>query len=277
MVVGQMETSYSRDGYTRQFSAQTRAWADLVPLLQGEFRCLLELLPSSDSRTILLEFPLYRLQKRIDITLLLESAIAVIEAKVGERHFLSGDHRQVEEYALELRDFHEGSRGHLLVPVLWATEAAEGTVEYHRASSLVAPVQCVGRRGLHQLLAQIPSIAGPRLIGEAWETSAYRPVPSIIQAATTIFSGHDVRRIAQSDASNLQEAAARLVQIILEAKRDGRRALIFLTGVPGLGQDSCGPEGRARCNCHWNGAARRHHLPIRQHASRNRSSRGFGA
>lgn len=68
----------------------------------------------------------------------------------------------------------------------------------------------------------------------------YHPVPSVIQAATSIFAGHDVRQMAQADASNLREAAAHVVELIAWAKRTEKRALIFLTGVPGSGKTLAG-------------------------------------
>jgi hypothetical protein len=239
-IVGQLQTEYANDGYATQFSTQTRAWADVVPLLQAEMRILLDTLPGSADWTILLEFPLYRLQRRIDVVVLTESSIVVVEVKVGEHRFLSADERQVEEYALDLRDFHEGSRGRLLVPVLWATHASAPDVPYATSADLVAPVRMVGKNGLAALLRQAGTLGGPCVVAEGWDTSAYRPVPSAIQAATTIFAGHDVRSLAQADASNLREAAARLVELIVQARRKGRRALIFLTGVPGSGKTLAG-------------------------------------
>src|SRR5262249_10120491 len=89
-------------------------------------------------------------------------------------------------------------------------------------------------------LIHTPALNAPLLVAEAWDNSAYRPVPNIVEAATSIFAGHDVRAIAQADASNLREAAARLVELILEARYEGRRFLAFLTGVPGSGKTLAG-------------------------------------
>jgi len=55
-----------------------------------------------------------------------------------------------------------------------------------------------------------------------------------------IFAGHDVRQMAQADASNLREAATRIVELIGWARRNEKRALIFLTGVPGSGKTLAG-------------------------------------
>jgi hypothetical protein len=65
-------------------------------------------------------------------------------------------------------------------------------------------------------------------------------VPTIIQAATTIFAGHDVREIGRADASNLAVSARRIVEVITEVRRAGRKAVVFLTGVPGAGKTLAG-------------------------------------
>jgi hypothetical protein len=75
---------------------------------------------------------------------------------------------------------------------------------------------------------------------EQWDAAPYQPVPTIIQAATSIFAGHDVRAIGRADASNLAVSARRIVDVIAEAKRDGRKAIVFLTGVPGAGKTLAG-------------------------------------
>jgi DUF2075 family protein len=241
-VVGQLETNYARDGFNTQFSQQTLAWAAVIPLLQNELRLVLSKRPEAREWTILLEFPLYRLRKRLDIVILSEGIVVVIEAKVGESRFRVADQRQVEEYALDLRDFHAGTKGHFLLPVLWCTGADDTKAAYSPGDNTVAPICFIGRQGLGPLLGQLPAPVPTtsRIVGEAWDASEYRPVPNVIQAATSIFAGHDVRSIAQADASNLKDAATRLVQLIVAAREEGRRALLFLTGVPGSGKTLAG-------------------------------------
>jgi hypothetical protein len=240
-LIGELNTSYARDGYTTQFVQQTRAWGQVVPLLQAELRALQQRLATAKGWTVLLEFPLYRLRKRIDIVILTKAVVVVLETKMSERHFRAEDERQVEEYALDLRDFHAGSRGFPILPVLWCTEAEPQSSHHSLGDSQVAPVHRVGKTGLATLLAELPFGSPPNPIGgEEWDLSAYRPVPSIIEAATSIFAGHGVRSIAQADASNLKEAAARLIELIVAARRVGRCALLFLTGVPGSGKTLAG-------------------------------------
>jgi hypothetical protein len=238
-VVGKLHTKYAEDGFAQQYLSQTRAWAELVPRLQSEMRNLVKQVPGAGCWAILLEFPLYRLQRRIDIVIL-TTAVIVVEAKVGEDRFLASDERQVEEYCLDLRDFHEGSRGQTLFPVLWATQAASHESHNAAGTDFVAPVSRIGATGLAGLITGISNPAIPKIDASSWDESGYHPVPSVIQAATSIFAGHDVRQMAQADASNLREAAAHLVDLIAWARKSGKRALIFLTGVPGSGKTLAG-------------------------------------
>ena len=134
---------------------------------------------------MLLEFPLYRLRKRIDVVILTGSAIVVIETKYGETEFRIADERQVEEYALDLRDFHAESRERLIVPVLWATAASIQAEYFCPGESIVSPVVRIGNDGLAALLSHVATLTGPVMVAENWDRGAYRLVPSIVEAATT--------------------------------------------------------------------------------------------
>jgi len=151
-IVGQLHAQYALDGYAKQYTAQTQAWATTVPLLQQQMQSLIVTLPKGASWSILLEFPLYRLRKRIDVVVLTDSAIVVVEAKCGETEFHAADERQVEEYGLDLRDFHAESRARLIIPVLWATAAPVQTDYFCPGESTVSPVVRVGSDGFAALL-----------------------------------------------------------------------------------------------------------------------------
>src|SRR5258708_6084912 len=103
-LVGRLNQSYADDGYATQFTQQIKAWGVALPLLQQEIRDLLALVPDAAAWTLLLEYPLHRLRRRIDAILLTDQVIVVVEIKVGERFFRAEDVRQAEEYALDLRD-----------------------------------------------------------------------------------------------------------------------------------------------------------------------------
>src|SRR5262245_30918097 len=100
-LVGQLQICHAQDGYATQFAQQTKAWAEAVPLLQAGLASLLAQVPGSATWTLLLEYPLYRLRRRLDAVILTHGLIVVLEIKVGERLFRSEDQRQVEESGLD--------------------------------------------------------------------------------------------------------------------------------------------------------------------------------
>ena len=75
--------------------------------------------------TILIEVPLLRLGKRLDVVLLAPGLVAIIEFKIGATRYDSADKAQTEGYAHSLRDFHEASQRRMVVPILCAEKAPD--------------------------------------------------------------------------------------------------------------------------------------------------------
>src|SRR5262245_1336186 len=109
--------------FSDQRSSQVVVWDQTFLLTDQLCEFLVQAKPDSRSWTILYEFEIPRRRKRPDLVLLADDVIFVIELKWGAREFDAAARWQVEEYALDLRDFHEGSSGRRIVPVLVATEA----------------------------------------------------------------------------------------------------------------------------------------------------------
>lgn len=76
----------------------------------------------------------------------------------------------------------------------------------------------------------------------AWSQSGYQPTPTIVEAALALYRQHDVKEITRSEAGadNLGLTARRVEQIIEHAKSDSRKAICFITGVPGAGKTLAG-------------------------------------
>ncbi len=150
---------------------------------------------------MLLELPLYRLRRRIDLLILTEHTVVVLELKVGADRFTPADERQVEEYSLDLRDFHSESADLSIVPCLLCT-GAPAQLTYPKLVRGVAPVHRLGDSDLAGFLERLRDGEGAlgSLVSERWESGAYQPVPDVIQAATSLFSGHGVREITRADA-----------------------------------------------------------------------------
>jgi hypothetical protein len=239
-----LHNAYAADGFNSQYTAATKAWALTLEHLSDQLSRLVETQPDAKDWGLVLEYPLYRLRIRLDLVILSPKAIYVIELKTESTEYLAVDKKQVEEYALDLRDFHDGSHLHPLFPILWCPEKDDKADPYvFEIMDSVSSVICVGRENL------IPAIISAEkkcpknsdfLNFKDWLSASYRPVPSIITAATAIFSNHGVREISNFDADNLSIAGKELTRLIGTAKNNQQHYLVLLSGVPGSGKTLAG-------------------------------------
>lgn len=247
-IIARLTTAYAADGFVSQYTKATVAWALTLPALRSELRRLLVDLPSADKWQLLLEFPLYRLRRRIDAVLVLPTCIVVIEIKTAADAFDPAGKRQAIEYAQDLRDFHSASKSKALVPVLWAfdVKAEPYCPSAFEPKAGVSPLFLVGGCGLTDVLKGVgagvafPSMSAAEVVGRAWDEAAYEPVPSVIDAAIVLFAGHGVREIALAGARNLNEATEAVFRAIQVAREKSKHAVVFLTGVPGAGKTLAG-------------------------------------
>jgi hypothetical protein len=194
--------------------------------------------------TIALEYDLVRLGKRIDAVVLTDRAILVLEFKT--RDASPAALAEAEDYALDLRDFHAGSRDHPIVPIL-VTEAASPPLPAQPPllwHGVIPPVSAGGATlaalaGWVQAHCPIPKRP---LDGAAWLTAPYRPVPGIVEAATMLYARNGVADIAaaRADAANLTRTTAAIARAVATAKAEGARLVVFVTGIPGAGKTLCG-------------------------------------
>lgn len=247
-IIAKLQTAYARDGYQSQYTTQTIAWAVTLPAVRREFSELLRRSPSAATWYVLLEYPLYRLRRRIDAVVLTPDAVIVLELKTGAKSFEAADKRQAEEYAQDLRDFHAASKTARLRPILWALEAEPAPLIAAEPDDHpgVSRLLLVGRTGLVSALllsagrSAFNSPAEAAEFAKQWDEASYQPVPSVIEAATTLFAGHGVREIALANAKNLSETASAVFSIIERTRSNREYAVVFLTGVPGAGKTLAG-------------------------------------
>ena len=242
LIEAELQTRYARDGFVTQYTTQTRAWSSSLPLLQAQLRNVVSFCADSKGWLVLLEVPLYRLRRRIDLIIVGNSVVFVVEIKTGGSGADSAGHRQVEEYALDLRDFHGTSSGIAISPVLWVTDLEINPGCPRLVSKDVSEVAEIGAGDLANYLVKVDheSATFPTIDSGEWLAGRYRPVPTVIQAATAIFAGHQVDDIARADAPNLDITAKRISELIVKAQDEEFKALIFLTGTPGSGKTLVG-------------------------------------
>ena len=237
-IVGQLATRLV-EAHPLNRDTQLRAW-------RAEIAVLTESLAGAPAHwQLLLEYPLLRLRKRIDAVLLTEHAIFVLEFKVGSTAFSQVDREQVEDYALDLFDFHAASREHPIVPILIATSARDRPGQWPLFTVPVTPVQEATADSLFDIItgcvARAPAAQSPLDIGN-WEAAPYRPVPTIVEAARMLYARHGVSEIAaaRSDLANLTRTTDAILQTIDQARAARRHMIVFVTGIPGAGKTLCG-------------------------------------
>lgn len=222
-------------------AAQTPAWQDSIAALKhalGRWSAAGRALPF-----VVMEYPMLRLGRRIDAVLLFDRAIVVLEFKRAQAD--AAALRQAEDYALDLFDFHEESRRHLVLPLL-VTGGAGGrrplglTLTPGVASvAVTAPDDLAG-----DLAAILDRIGAPAtaLDPARWIYGAYRPVPTIIEAACMVYGRNGVREIADARAGqrNLRETTDAIRAAIAGARAAAGKIVLFVTGIPGAGKTLCG-------------------------------------
>lgn len=191
-----------------------------------------------------MEFLIPRMGRRADLIVIHGGIIFVVEYKLGARQFDRSSLDQVYGYGLDLKHFHETSHETPVVPILVATEAAGGefqSLQWDR-DNLARPL----RSAPASLAITILRVAGERqrqaIEPTNWVAGRYRPTPTIVEAAQALYRGHDVEEISRSEAGaeNLTRTADYVAQAIETAKRERRKIICFVTGVPGSGKTLAG-------------------------------------
>jgi hypothetical protein len=216
---------------------QVAAWETSIEVLRAV------LSPRAGEGHLFFEFDVPRLGRRIDAVLVLRHAVFVIEFKVGAKAFLTADLDQVVDYALDLKHFHETSHDVPVVPILVATEARPATVQ--AAMDPAVPnlllLMCCTPETLGQGISLALELTdGPAIDAEAWVRGRYKPTPTIVEAAMALYARHSVADISRSDAANLGQTSGFVTQVIARARQEGRKAICFVTGVPGAGKTLVG-------------------------------------
>jgi len=249
-LVGRLHQSVADDGFSRMWSNQTSAWREEVVCLQAVCAQLMAATGKASFWTLLLEFEIARRGRRIDAVLLTNTVIVVLEFKVGLHAADSSSRWQAYEYALDLRDFHGGSRYHPIVPIVVPTgSTAVCCVPPVAAGYLVSAtpvhevIECPPEHLAATMLAvdaHLSDSSSPPIDHEAWCAAGYRPSLNIIEAAERVFAGHEVREISHSTATNLSCTVDAVIRCITQAQRNRQRVVCFVTGVPGAGKTLAG-------------------------------------
>ena len=215
-----------------------------------------------------LEFDIPRLGRRVDAVLVTSTAVIPIEFKVGAKKFQQADYEQAWDYGLDLKNFHAPSHAAAIFPILCATDAPKSDRRWKppHADGVRPPFRC-NAAGLGPAIAlalgkekvsatiftqdratpqsatkMVADTFSGLLTPSTWGTGSYSPTPTIIEAARSLYARHTVHDITRSDAGavNLAVTSAAVERIIAGARERRRKAIVFVTGVPGAGKTLVG-------------------------------------
>lgn len=228
-------------------STQRDAWIEQIRILRPVVQ------PYSGRGNIYFEYAVPRLGKRIDVVLLIDHVIFVVEFKVGEKEFTASAIDQVVDYAVDLKNFHETTHERTVAPVLLATKAKValptiGTTAQN--DGVLLPIRATVGHLPNVVRDVLLFASGNPIDAVTWEQGRYRPTPTIIEAATALYSGHGVADISRSDASatNLAKTSVSVAKIIRESQQASRKSICFVTGVPGAGKTLVGLDVATKHN-----------------------------
>ena len=125
---------------------QRTSWNHQVTFLKEAFQHL------PQEWHLILEYPIPRRSKRIDVILLANDLIFVIEFKDKETKYTPDAISQVEDYSLDLRDFHKQSVSLTIIPIVWASEAKEKSNRLFDNGDFVKPTLFSNRQNLQSTI-----------------------------------------------------------------------------------------------------------------------------
>lgn len=212
---------------------QVRAWDDEIPKLQREVRETISCSYGARTYEVILEYELPMESRRTDAILLVSGAIIVLEFK-GKLTAAQADIDQASAYARDLRGYHRECQCTPVYPAVIPT-LASGRIANAGGVEIMGPdaIDCFVRE-VEKKASVEPVSAQAFLAAEA-----YRPLPTLVQAARELFQSQKIRPIHRARAAT-EPAVSEITRIIHEAARTKSRHLVLLTGVPGAGKTLVG-------------------------------------
>ncbi|MHA8087265.1 DUF2075 domain-containing protein [Aquirufa sp. Wall-65K1] len=214
---------------------QRNSWIKQIDILKS-------LLRTFEKGKIYFEFSIPRMGKRVDNILIIQDFIFILEFKVGEMQYPKHAIEQTVDYCLDLQNFHEGSHHEKIVPILVSTKAPDFKNIFEINENLFEPLKA-NQHNINEIINQTLLLSNSQEINPSnWESSIYKPTPTIIEASQALYRGHTVSEISRSDAGaiNLSRTTECINRIIENSKTQNKKSICFLTGVPGAGKTLAG-------------------------------------
>ncbi len=203
-------------------ASQVDAWINSFRVLKGALSELVDYNHNAARATLIFEYMLPREGgRRPDVLLLAGDRVIVIEFKDFAKP-LQAHVDQVAAYARDLSHYHEATHGREVVAILVLTlgKGINDLVDQVRivdADSLAGVLAAHTRNDLEDPIDPVE-----------WLNADYAPLPSLVQAARTIFEHEPLPSIRRAASEGIPEAVGSLMQIAQEAERTGSRHLALV-------------------------------------------------
>lgn len=220
---------------------QKNAWSNQILILQQYL--------NDKKGYVIFEYVLSRVNMRIDVVLLMGDIVYSLEFKNNETSFMDEHIDQADGYGYALKNFYEVNRDKYVVPILIATKAPDS--ECSEGSDLgidkLFSLFMANTNKMEQYIDLIRSKYGSEVIYseedfDNWIRSPFKPNPTIIQSARSIYMNNQVDEFFKFDAGeeNLKITELTVETIIKEAKENKKKIICFVSGVPGAGKTLVG-------------------------------------
>jgi hypothetical protein len=234
--------AYERDKYKDLITTAITVWRSEINVMRA---CLTnpKLGPYTTARWgIAFEFTTPRKNGRIDVVLTIGGSIVALEFKTTYADSAAAS--QIEDYCLDLIQFHSSSHQRTVFPLVLATQAEAVPNPRAVARDGLEPVRFCTRSELVDCLVEIAEKqkASEQIDIRLWNDGEYKPVPTIVEAAISMFATMEVQDIAHADADaeNLTTTVNAARQIVEAARGAKEKVVCFVTGVPGAGKTLAG-------------------------------------
>lgn len=236
-IAGSLATSYTSD-INKETS---NSWLQEIETLQSSLK------PYNGRGSIYFEYNIPRMGRRADVIVIIDGVVFVLEYKTAESKFSREAVLQVWDYALDLKNFQEESLNRTLIPILVVpfeknSKCQLDLIPYE--DGVYQPLMVNAER-LQEAIFNVlnsPTTQKAECSKEAddcWAKSGYEPTPTIIEAAVALYEENTVEDITKHG-GDIDKASAELSHIIDYCRKNHRKAICFITGVPGAGKTLIG-------------------------------------
>lgn len=235
----------------RELQLQKSAWSNQIKLLRKYLK--------DKKGYIIFEYILSRLNMRIDVVLLMDGVVYSLEYKNNEVDFYDDAIDQASGYGYALKNFYEVNRNKYVVPMLIATKAPDEKCSYSSDLGIdgLFSLFKANPNKMEQYIDLIRSKYGSDEIYTEedfhnWIDSPFKPNPTIIQSARSIYMNNQIDEFFKFDAGeeNLKITEDTVENIIKDAKANKKKIICFVSGVPGAGKTLVGLDlaGKTRAS-----------------------------